>query len=441
MADLFGLLPDRVEAELYQLQTRDQAARFNAGTLRYCQARRLGGSALRLVRDGRLGFAATSDPGLVPALVQAALTAAETGRKVDLAWPSACTPSLDTDPELESLSTEGLIALADQWQQLIRRENPDFLVETEATLVEETASIRNTGGGNGSSRRTRLALSCTAELVAGQDILNVYGSVSVGRLADLDLSGLTRNLFGPLTEAPEVVAAGSGYQSVLFTSKAFASIIKDPLLAAFSGRNVFHHTSPLAGKLGEHVFSDRLSVTDDATLPLAPSSGSIDDEGVPTMHFPLIEAGVVRAFAHDLSSAAAAGSASTGHARRIGRTSGARLSSLPQPGFSNVVVQPGDMSFEQLVSCMDHGVIVDQISGTPGFNPGGDFSVTIQLGFLVRAGRIVGRIKNTMLSGNAFAAMANIAAIGRGANWLGGGESGALLVPPMLVDGLKVTER
>lgn len=439
MADLFDLLPGKVEAELYQLQTRDETARFNAGVLQSCQSRRLGGTALRLVRDGRLGFAATSDPNLASSMVRAALAATDMGQKVDLAWPSACTPSLDTDPDLESLSTEGLIALAEQWQQSICRRNPDFLVETEATLVEETASIRNTAGGNGNSRRVRLALSCTAELVAGQDILNVYGGVTIGRLADLDLPGLNQTLFGSLIEAPEVVSASSGYQTVLFTSKAFASIIKDPLLAAFSGRNVLQHTSSLAGKLGERVFSEQLTVTDDATIPLAPSSCSIDDEGVPTARFPLVTAGMVAGFAHDLSSAAAAGAASTGHARKVGRTSGARLSALPQPGFSNLVVQPGDMGFEQLVSCMNHGVIVDQISGTPGFNPGGDFSVTIQLGFLVKAGRIAGRIKNTMLTGNAFSAMANIVALGRDANWLGGGESGALLVPPMLVDGLKVT--
>lgn len=441
MERIFELLPAGLQAEVYQLETTLQATSFSAGVLKGVQSRSLGGCALRVIQDGRMGFATATSPDSIPWMVQAALETAQMGKQTRLDWPTTTVESPALDQELTELTTAELATLADALQQRVHALNDGFLVQTDVRLVQETATVQNTAGGKAKTSRIWLAMNCGAELVTGHDILNIYGGLSTGRKAEIDLDGFVAEVFGPLLQAERVVAVPSGPQPVLLTSKAVASIIMDPLLSAFSGRSVQQRTSPLIGQLGERLFSENLTMTDDATLPMAPGTASMDDEGVPTRRLPLIEAGVVMGFAYDLNTAQQAGVVSTGHARRIGHTSGARLNSLPTPGFSNVIVQSGQLSFDGLLSTMGNGVVVDQISGTPGFNPSGEFTVTIQLGYLVRSGRIVGRIKNAMLSGNTFTALGQILALGKCAHWTGGGETGSLSVPAMVVDGLNVTAK
>lgn len=441
MQRIFDLLPSGAHAEVYQLETTDQTAAFSAGELKAVESRSLGGFALRTIKNGKLGFATASGAASIPWLVQAAQAAAADGCQARLAWPTATVGSLDIDPTLARLSAADLIELADSLQRLVQAHSEHMLVQAEARLVKETTKVRNTAGGNSVTSRLRLALSYDAELIDGQEILNIYGWQSNGQLTGLDLHNFVATTLGPLQQAKQLAPIASGQHPVLLTSKAFSSICARPLWAAFSGHNLLQGTSPLSGKLGDQPFSSNLTIIDDATLPLSPSTASIDDEGVPTRPLHLIERGLVKGFAYDLATAARAGTASTGHARKIGRISGARLNALPLPGCSNLLVQPGKMSFQQLLQTVGNGVMVDQISGTPGFNPNGDFTVTVQLGYVVQQGQIVGRIKNAMLSGNVFNLLGHILAIGRDASWLGGGESGSLWAPQMVVDSLYVTSK
>ena len=65
---------------------------------------------------------------------------------------------------------------------------------------------------------------------------------------------------------------------------------------------------------------------------------------------------------------------------------------------------------------------------------GGDFNANVLLGFKVEAGRIVGRVKNTMVSGNAYKALNDLVAVGSEGRWVRGG----LYTPPIAVAGIAV---
>ncbi|NLY53074.1 MAG: TldD/PmbA family protein [Firmicutes bacterium] len=441
MEKVLSLIPQGVEAEVWRLQAVERSVSIKARELKGVQKKTLGGYALRVRRNGRLGFATTSSPTGIEWMVQAALATSELGQPVEFAWPQAKVESPPLNTELAELTSEQLIAYTRELEAAVQKVNSNFVVSAGATVVEERIEVANTAGAHGTTQRARLALNCGGELVGGQDILNIWGGATSGKLNEVDPAAIVERAFGPFQVAPEVVPATSGIMPVLFTSKAMSSIFVRPLLAGLNGRNVLRGTSPLAGKAGQQLFAQRLNLIDDATLPNGPSSASIDDEGTPTRPYPLISDGAVVGFIYDLQTAAKAGTQSTGHARKIGRTSGARLNSLPAPGYSNVMVEPGDSSFAQLLQAVGDGVLVDQISGTPGFNPSGEFSVTVQLGYLVRGGQLVGRIKNAMVSGNVFTNLSNIVAIGRDVMWSGGGEGGAIAVPAMVMDGLRLTAR
>ncbi|MGI6344034.1 MAG: TldD/PmbA family protein [Bacillota bacterium] len=442
MERILQLLPVGVEAEVYYTDATDQSVSISAGRLQGINWRNLGGYALRVIKDGRLGFATATTEDSIPWMVEAALATAELGRNISLAWPGAESDAPAVDADLEQLSTEQLTGYVEMAAQLVGSLDPGWMVRASASLRDCRTRIVNTAGGRGETRSLYLSIGTGAELVGGQDILNLHAGVSVSRLSELDLEAVVNATFGLLQQSEGVIAPlTGGLMPVLLTSKAMSSVALGPLLAAFSGRNVLQGTSPLAGQQGQQLFDEKLTLIDDATLPFAPSSAVVDDEGVPTRRFPLIENGVIKGFMYDLQTAARAGTKSTGHARKIGRTSGARLNSLPGPHISNVILQPGEYSFPELLQEMGNGVIVDQISGTPGFNPSGEFSVTIQLGYLVRQGQVVGRIKNAMLSGSVFQALRQIRAIGREAHWSGGGESGARRIPAVVVDGLRVVTK
>ncbi len=66
----------------------------------------------------------------------------------------------------------------------------------------------------------------------------------------------------------------------------------------------------------------------------------------------------------------------------------------------------------------------------------GDFSINVDLGYRVRQGQIVGRVKDTMVSGNVYTALRNLVAIGTDADW-----NGSCYTPSLIVDGLSITGR
>ena len=84
---------------------------------------------------------------------------------------------------------------------------------------------------------------------------------------------------------------------------------------------------------------------------------------------------------------------------------------------------------------MKNGLIVDQVLGDD-TDLSGDFSVNVDLGYRVKNGKIVGRVKDTMLSGNIYKALNQVTAVASDRNWYG-----SLYVPAMIVEGLSITSR
>ncbi|GAF80596.1 unnamed protein product, partial [marine sediment metagenome] len=171
--------------------------------------------------------------------------------------------------------------------------------------------------------------------------------------------------------------------------------------------------SPIGNSLGKPVFDKKLWLWDDATIAYRPGSRPFDDEGVASRRTPLIEAGTVASFLYDLQTAALANTQSTGNGRRPG-------GGLPTPSPSAFIIQPGDTSFDDMLADIKEGLIIEYLMGAEQGNIlGGDFSGNILLGYKVESGKIVGRVKDTMVSGNIYQVLKQIIAIGSDAKWVG----------------------
>jgi PmbA protein len=201
-------------------------------------------------------------------------------------------------------------------------------------------------------------------------------------------------------------------------------------MTAFNGKTVLEGASPVGKKLGKQVFDSKLSLWDDPTIAYRPYSRPCDDEGVPSRRTPLIEKGVVANFLYDLQTAALAKTKSTGSASRGG--------GLPLPSPSTLVIAPGKASFDDMVSDIKEGLVIEQLMGAEQGNIlGGDFSGNVLLGYKVESGKIVGRVKNTMVSGNVYQLLKEISAIGSQPKWV----SGVINTPPLYCPRLSVASK
>ena len=184
-------------------------------------------------------------------------------------------------------------------------------------------------------------------------------------------------------------------------------------MAAFNGKTVLEGASPIGSRLGQQIFDKKLWLWDDPTIAYRPGSRPIDDEGVPSQCTPLIERGRIANFLYDLQTAALAHTRSTGNGRRGG-------GGLPSPSPSAFVIGSGDATFEEMVQDMKEGLVIEQLMGaTQGNILGGDFSGNVLLGYKVESGKIIGRVKDTMVSGNIYQILKKIIAIGSDARWVG----------------------
>jgi len=272
--------------------------------------------------------------------------------------------------------------------------------------------LMNSRGGQAAYRKSHFSFAVEGNLTRDTDMLFVGDSASSCRPI-LEPAPVIETVLQQLEMAKEQAKVPTKSLPVIFTPHGVASALVMPLIAAFNGKTVLEGASPLGNKIGETVFDTKLQLHDNPVVPLRPSSRPCDDEGVPSQRTPLIESGCVASFLYDLQTAALAGTRSTGNGSR-------GHSGLPSPSPSAFVIAPGSATFDDMVGDIKEGLVVEQLMGAEQGNIlGGDFSGNVLLGYKVENGKIVGRVKDTMVSGNVYQALKDIAALGSESRWVG----------------------
>jgi PmbA protein len=87
-----------------------------------------------------------------------------------------------------------------------------------------------------------------------------------------------------------------------------------------------------------------------------------------------------------------------------------------------------------MVRSLDEGLVVEQLMGATQTNVlGGDFSGNVLLGYKVEKGEMVGRVKDTVVSGNIYQVLSGTIAMGSEARWVGAVHTPAILCPDLSV--------
>jgi len=418
-------------AEVFEVAAEETSAQFETNRLKHIQSKQSTHLALRIIKEGRLGYATTTDPDDIKNLIDNAVETARFGMpaKFRLPAPSAY-PQIDIlDPAVEATPLEDMDKLGQELIELIIAHTPEILCEAMVNKETESVKLLNSSGGQAEYKKSIFSVGIYGSLIRGTDMLFVGESQSSCNPITQP-KDIAEVVIQQLELAKNPASVSTGQLPVIFTPRGAASALIPSLVMAFNGKMVLQGASPVGNKLGKKVFDEKLSLWDDPTIAFRPHSRPCDDEGVASRRTPLIEQGVVANFLYDLQTAALANTESTG--------SGSRGGGLPTPAPSALIIAPGKTSMDDMVKDIKEGLVIEQLMGAEQGNIlGGDFSGNVLLGYKVESGKIVGRVKNTMVSGNVYQVLKEITAVGSQAEWVGG----FLHTPPLYCPRLSVASK
>jgi PmbA protein len=429
---------DGEQAEAYASESRRTEVKARHGAVDALTQASTRGVGVRVIVDGRLGYAWAADPDLDEAsdLVAAARRATESATPDEanlLPAPRPIDPIPDLfRPGVEALQPERKVALALDLERAAVDSHPDVR-RVEEVLYGDAVS--------------RVALASTEGLTLEYRRTDCWCVVSA--LAERDGETQSGFAFRVAREPDELAweeaageAAERGARLLGGTKPATERlpVILDPWAAAsflgvlassLSAEEVQKGRSLLAGLVGERVGSEVLTLVDDGRRPDGPVTAPFDDEGVPTGRTALLDRGVLRGYLHNTATARRAGAESTGNASRAG------YRGVPGVSPTNLVVEPGSEPPASIMGRVDRAVYVQDVKGVhSGANPvSGEFSVGAT-GLAVEGGAFAGPLREMTIASTLREVLQRVEALGDDLRFFPG--AGAIGTPTILVGEMTV---
>lgn len=416
-------------------QTEIQVRQGEVEKLSYAGSKGLG---LRVIRDGKMGYAHTSDftPASLTKTVAAALALAEiadpdpnrtlpTPQPIDPEDLSIADPSMLTVTMEEKVAFQKAVeAAAFAYDARVKVANLNSYLDSVNQVF-----LVNSKGFVGSYQSTFAGGYIMVMAADGDDRATGLG-IRMGRsLYALDAEQIGRaageqavNLLGG-RPVPTQVA------TVVYTPFA-ASGLLEALSHALTAEAMQRNRTFLQDKLGETVASDVVTLLDNGRLPGALATRPFDDEGNPTSATRLIDEGVLQAVLYDEYTARKAGVSSTGNASRQGHNT------PPHLAPSNFYLQPGHQSPAEVIAGVEKGLYVVNTMNTHSINPvSGDYSVSAQ-GFWIEKGKLTHPVNNVTIALPLAQWLKNVQGVGNDLTFLPFG--GSIGSPTIRVDGVMI---
>jgi PmbA protein len=287
----------------------------------------------------------------------------------------------------------------------ILKAEPDAKISMDYRKGEVTVHLANTSGLDVAYRRTFTSIHAQIFLISNGSfawILRHKVSTKRTGFSKAEIKEIIREI----DYSRKIVPVESGEMSAIFMPFAMVIPLK-ALSLGINGKMVQKGTTPIKGKTGKKILDKRITIYDDPLLENGIRSRPCDDEGVPSRRVPIFKNGVLKNFLFDLQTAGILGKESTASASRS-------FDEIPQPDHSNLTVSPGKWSVADMIRDIKNGIVVHHVIGGGQSNMiAGDFSFNVSMGFRIKNGKIMGRVKNTMIAGNAYEIMNNIEGIGK----------------------------
>lgn len=395
------------------------------------------GAGLRIIANGRPGFAFTTDfsEGSLDLLARTAVTNAKfTEPDPHVVLPSKSGHPYPTvaiyDPNIPNMSQREQIdrVMALEREAFAADRRIKRIRKASANLAAAETLIMNSYGSVVSYAST--ACSASIEVVAEDkgeaqsgsdyDVKRFYHKLRIeetGRRAAqraLDLLG-ARSISS--VKAPVVLEAE--------VAQKFLSI----MASGFSSENVQKKRSLFAGRLDQQVAASIITIRDDGLLHGGLGTTPADDETVPMKRKTVVAEGRLVLFLHNAHTAAKDKTVSTGNGIRGG------FKGIPGVGVTNLYIEPGECSLDSLIEQAGSGLLVTEVMGMHTANPiSGDFSVGVT-GRWIEKGVKAYPVREIAIAGNILDIMKNVEAVGCDLRFSGRIGSPSLLLKEISISG------
>jgi PmbA protein len=411
--DILAQLKQHTEQfEVLSLQNEKTTVEYEANQLKTCTVAETKGTAVRVIRNGQLGFAASTDDTAMEKLAANALESAAYGDPAAFTFP-APQPAPDVctfDSSIADLSIARLVEIGKEILDLVLPVDSEARCNVSLERSITSASICNDKGLEVSFKTTPLSIGLEIDRIEGDDVLILYDQLGT-TIWEEDYLDIARRLVDKLIQARTITTIKPGKMPVLFAPSGTLALGL-PLSVGLNGKEVYKGSSPIATRVGEKLFDEKVTVVDDGTINGKFASAAYDDEGIPHRRNVLIEKGVLNGFVYDLKTAAQSKVESTGNASR-------GLFNPPQPSFTNFIIQPDETPLQDILASIDEGILVEDLLGIGQGNIiSGAFSNPLALAFKIEKGQIVGRVKDLSIAGNVYDLLKHVGAVSKEAQWV-----------------------
>ena len=374
------------------------------------------GVGIRLIKEGKTYYGYTTNP-TYENLLELAKTLARgeghgavaVGKRYIQGWTEVL-----IDPDAEGLKFRA---------EILKRANEkarslgDKIKQVLAVLMDKTRDILviNTLGETAEDLQKRVVF--FVEVVASNGETLQRGYESLGGRRGFEIFNET---------PPELIAekaarrallmleakpAPAGEFTVVMSSQAGGTMIHEAVGHGLEADLVQQGLSVYAGKLGEKVASELITVVDDATLPYHNGSFTVDDEGVPAQRKVLIKDGILVGYMYDRLRAMRDGVESTGNGRRQS------YAHIPIVRMTNTFIDKGKDNPEDIIKDTKKGILVVKMGGGEVNTVTGDFVFEVMEGYIIENGEITYPIRGATLIGNGPKALQDVDAVGNDLGW------------------------
>ena len=164
--------------------------------------------------------------------------------------------------------------------------------------------------------------------------------------------------------------------------------------------------SAFAGRVGQKVASELVTVVDDGTIPNRRGSLNVDDEGTPTGRTVLIENGVLLGYMQDRLNARLMKTAPTGNGRRES------YAHPPMPRMTNTFMLAGQDDPDEIIRSVPNGLYAVTFGGGQVDITSGKFVFSASEAYLIEGGRVTAPVKGATLIGNGPDALVRVSRVG-----------------------------
>ena len=399
--------------EVYLRESTGVSVEVKDGQVEVVTTRGERGVGVRVIEDARPGFGYTSD--LTSAGIAACVEAARAMARVTEPDPDLRIATETPAPADLAIQDEGVDArpVAEQAEVAMRVERAARAYDPRITTFrktsysgsEATTILATTAGMRGTYRETSYGAGTSAVATQDGERQIGYHGEAARRADRVDPEAVGRR-------SAELAVRKLGARS-LETQK--MAILLDPwmgqaLLGAiaplFSAENVLKGKSLFAGKTGQQVASDAVTIVDDPRLAGGMRSAPFDGEGVATRRRVLVDRGTLSGYLHSLKTASKSGTRPTGNARRGSYGGPAQIAS------ANLQVAAGTDDPRALAGRAERALAITSLLNLHTIDPiSGEFSLGAA-GDLLEKGERAYPVQGITIAGNLTHLLASVAGIG-----------------------------